>query len=80
MARVEAGGAYNTTAGLELIKDLRNAGDLTPVIVYSSSRSLIPALDDLQPLPDVEYTTSPTELISLIGISATNQIPDSPAP
>lgn len=68
MARVEAGGNYNTTAGLDLIKGLREAGDLTPVIVYSSRRSLAPVLDDLQQLPNVVYTTSPTELISLIGI------------
>ena len=74
MARVEAGGNYNTTAGLDLIRDLRKAGDMTPVIVYSSRRSLAPVLDDLQQLPNVTYTTSPTELISLIGISATDQI------
>jgi hypothetical protein len=78
MARVEAGGNYNGTAGLDLIKDLRKAGDLTYVIVYSSHRSLASVLEDLKQLPNVAYTTSPTELISLIGISATNQAPDGP--
>jgi PleD family two-component response regulator len=78
MARVEAGGTYNRTAGLDLIRDLRKAGDLTPVIVYSSSRSLAPVQDDLNQQPNVASTTSPTELISLIGISATNQTPGGP--
>lgn len=76
MARVEAGGSYNTTAGLDLIKNLRKANDLTPVVVYSSRRSLAPVLEELQKLPNVSYTTSPTELINLIGISATTNISD----
>lgn len=69
MARVEAGGNYNATAGLDLIKSLRQAHDLTPIVVYSSSRSLTPALEELQNFPRVSSTTSPTELISLAGIS-----------
>jgi PleD family two-component response regulator len=72
MARVEAGGEYNTTAGLELIRNLRGANDMTPVVVYSSQRSLAPVLEELQKIPDVSYTTSPTGLINLIGISSTN--------
>jgi CheY-like chemotaxis protein len=77
MARVEAG-SYNMTAGLDLIKGLRKANDLTPVVVYSSRRSLAPVLDDLQKLTNVSYTTSPTELIGLIGVSDMNHISDSP--
>ncbi len=78
MARVEAGGGYNMAAGLDLIKGLRKANDMTPVVVYSSRRSLAPVLDDLQKLTNVVYTTSPTELIGLIGISDMNHISDSP--
>lgn len=77
MARVEAGGNYNTSAGLDLIENLRKADDLTPVVVYSSRRSLAPVLEKLQKLPNVSYTTSPTELINLIGISDANGISDS---
>ena len=76
MARMEAGGEYNPAAGLELIKRLRNAGDSTRVVVYSSRRSLTPVLEELQNQSNVQYTTSPTELINLIGISGPDQSPD----
>lgn len=69
MSRIEAAGSYNPTAGLELIRTLRAANNLTPIIVYSSKGSLAPVREDLDAIPDVSYTTSPTELMSLMGIS-----------
>jgi CheY-like chemotaxis protein len=69
MARLEAGGNYNPSAGLDLIRNLRETNDSTPIVVYSSRRSLAPVLSELQKLPNVFYTTSPTELINMIGIS-----------
>jgi CheY-like chemotaxis protein len=68
MSRVEAGGNYNASAGLDLISSLRKANDLTPVVVYSSNRSLAPVREELRRLSNVAYTTSPTELMNLIGI------------
>jgi ActR/RegA family two-component response regulator len=78
MARVENAGKYNPTAGLDLINDLREANDFTPVVVYSSTRSLAPVIGDLRKMTNVQYTTSPTELISLIGIAEANRFSDSP--
>lgn len=76
MARVEGGGKYNPSAGLDLIRDLRTTDQFTPVVVYSSRRSLAPVLEDLRQVANVKYTTSPTELISLIGISQADQMSD----
>jgi CheY-like chemotaxis protein len=69
MTRVETGGNYNTRAGLELVRAMRQAGDQTPVVFYSSPQSLEPALDEIGRLTNVAYTTSPTELMSLLRIS-----------
>lgn len=69
MSRIEAAGSYNPTAGLELIRTLRAANNPTPIIVYSSKGSLALVREDLDAIPDVSYTTSPTELMSLMGIS-----------
>lgn len=73
MSRVEAGGNYNTRAGLELVEAMRRGGDQTRVVFYSSSRSLGPVLADLGKIPMVAYTTSPTELMNLLGISSAAQ-------
>jgi len=72
MSRVEAGGNYNATAGLDLVKALREAGDQTRVVFYSSSKSLAPVMAELRQIPNIAYTTSPTELMYLIGISSTS--------
>jgi CheY-like chemotaxis protein len=73
MSRVESGGNYNASAGLDLIKSLRKANDLTPVVVYSSTRSLAPVREELQRLQNVSYTTSATELMKLMGILTTRR-------
>lgn len=69
MSRVETGGSYNATAGLDLVKALREAGDQTRVVFYSSSKSLTPVMPELRQIQNVAYTTSPTELMYLLGIS-----------
>jgi CheY-like chemotaxis protein len=69
MSRVEAGGKYKTTAGLDLVKALRASGDQTRVVFYSSSKSLTPVMAELRQIPNVASTTSPTELMYLLGIS-----------
>jgi CheY-like chemotaxis protein len=72
MSRVEAGGTYNSTAGLDLVKALRSAGDQTRVVFYSSTKSLSPVMDELQQIPNVAYTTSSSELMYLLGVSGTS--------
>jgi CheY-like chemotaxis protein len=69
MGRAEAGGTYNPKAGLELIRKLRDRGDLTRIIVYSSRRSLAPVMDELRQISNIGYTTSSSELMRLLGLS-----------
>ncbi|MGW5237665.1 hypothetical protein ACWEOW_01890 [Monashia sp. NPDC004114] len=68
MSRIESSGRLNTRAGLELLSQLRAAGDTTPVVFFSSSRSLAPVLAELNAQTGVSYTTSPSELMRLVGI------------
>ena len=72
MGRVEERGHMNKRAGLDLLERLRAASDLTPVVFYSSHRGIRAVADELQRYPDARYTTSPSELMGLLGVSGTN--------
>ena len=69
MRRIESGGQLNPRAGLDLLKAIRRSGDLTPVIFYSSTQSLAPVRLELDTENAVSYTTSPSELMALIGVA-----------
>jgi hypothetical protein len=69
MARVEDGGRLNPTAGLDLLREIRGAGNETPVVFYSSSRSLDGTIDRLEGTANTSYTSSPSELMRLLGVS-----------
>jgi CheY-like chemotaxis protein len=68
MARIETGGRLNLRAGLDLLASVRQSGLNLRVIYYSSARSLTSVQSELDSDPDVSYTTSPTELMRLIGL------------
>ncbi|GAA4736720.1 hypothetical protein GCM10023263_93990 [Phytohabitans rumicis] len=67
MGRIE-NGAYNPKAGLDLVRQLRDDGDQTRVVFYSSQRSLTTVDGHLANIPNVAYTTSPTELSNLLDL------------
>lgn len=69
MGRIEAGGHLNARAGLDLLRRIRQAGDSTPVIFYSSDRGLAPVRAELDRENGVSYTTSPSELMRLVGVA-----------
>jgi CheY-like chemotaxis protein len=70
MARVEVGGRLNLRAGLDLLRELRSVGDNTPVVFYSSSRSLEMVKAELEKAGNVSYTTSPSELMRILHVSS----------
>lgn len=70
MARVEGGGRLNPRAGLDLLKELRGNGDNTPVVFYSSSRSLEMVKAELENARNTSYTTSPSELMRILNVSS----------
>src|SRR3954452_10747258 len=43
MRRTSFGGKHNPVAGLTLPREVRQAGDSTPIVFYSSRRSLAPS-------------------------------------
>ncbi|MFI6131206.1 hypothetical protein [Micromonospora sp. NPDC051141] len=67
MGRAE-GGTYNPRAGLDLVRHLRNQGDQTRVVFYSSSSSLAATQKDLSAIANVAYTSSPTKLAHLLDL------------
>lgn len=70
MSRVEEGGRLNLHAGLDLLREIRDAGDETPVVFYSSPRGLGSVQADLDRFVNVAYTTSPSELMRLLRVSS----------
>jgi CheY-like chemotaxis protein len=69
MARIEAGGRLNPTAGMDLLRQIRGTDQQTPVVFYSSARSLEPVKPDLARFANVSYTTSPSELMRILRVS-----------
>ena len=69
MGRVEDGGRFNSHAGLDLLRQIRDSGDDTPVVFYSSGRGLDLVRDQLDREKNVSYTASPTELMRLLRVS-----------
>lgn len=67
MGRTE-NGRFNPTAGLDLLQALRDRGDLTRVVFYSSPRRLAELAQRLDQISDVAYTASPTELAGLLQL------------
>lgn len=72
MGRVEERGYVNRRAGIDLLERLRAAGDPAPIVFYSSHRGIQAVADELQDHPEVRYTTSPSELMGLLGVSRTS--------
>jgi len=69
MSRVEQGGRLNLRAGLDLLHELRDSGDNTPIVFYSTSRSLEPVRAELEQAGNVSFTTSPSELMRLLHVA-----------
>lgn len=67
MGRTE-NGRFNPTAGLDLVRELRRNGDKTPVVFYGSSRRLAQLQEELDLIPGVSYTGSPTELAQILHV------------
>ncbi|MDI6105441.1 hypothetical protein QLQ12_43350 [Actinoplanes sp. NEAU-A12] len=70
MSRVEEGGRLNVHAGLDLLREIRDAGDDTPVVFYSSPHGLGSVRAELDRSVNVAYTTSPSELMRLLQVSS----------
>jgi CheY-like chemotaxis protein len=69
MGRVEESGRLNPRAGLDLLSQIRASGDPTPVVFYTSQQGIALARQELEGINDVAYTTSPSELMKILGIS-----------
>jgi CheY-like chemotaxis protein len=65
LGRVE-GGEYRPHAGLELLKQLREAGFPQPVLVYTSARGVARDRDDAVAAGAAAVTASPTELFAAL--------------
>jgi CheY-like chemotaxis protein len=60
------GGEYRPHAGLELLKQLREAGFGQPVVVYTSARGVARDRDDALAAGAAAVTASPTELFAAL--------------
>jgi CheY-like chemotaxis protein len=65
LGRVE-GGEYRPHAGLELLKQLREAGFQQPLLVYTSARGVARDRDDAVAAGAAAVTASPTELFAAL--------------
>jgi CheY-like chemotaxis protein len=65
LGRLE-GGEYRPHAGLELLKQLREAGFGQPVVVYTSARGVARDRDDALAAGAAAVTASPTELFAAL--------------
>ncbi|WBC16991.1 response regulator [Micromonospora sp. WMMA1998] len=61
-------GRFNPTAGLDLVRELRRRGDLTPVVFYTSPRGVALVRHDAELLTNVSCTASPTELARILDM------------